>query len=197
MVTELDPAQVPDAIREGALDVALTHDYTIMPGEPDPALESVPLLSETVFLAVPCEPTVDPRIAPWIVGSPGTVCHAVALQVCRADGFSPRVRHHADDFGAVLALVAAGQGVAIVPQLAADRPPDGIRLQPLDARRRTAVAFRHGAGGHPAVAAFVAALRQSTAAYLANGPRKNGPRKNGPRKNGGDGPVRPAAAPRG
>src|SRR5690348_9706533 len=48
-VTELDPAQVPDAIREGTLDVALTHDYTIMPGEPDPALATVPLLSETVF----------------------------------------------------------------------------------------------------------------------------------------------------
>ena len=40
-----------------------------------------------------------------------------------AAGFTPRVRHHADDFTAVLALVAAGQGVALVPQLAAGRPP--------------------------------------------------------------------------
>jgi len=176
-VTELDPVAVPVAIRESRLDVALTHDYTIMPSEPDEALDAVPLLEETVFLAVPQRPQpLDPRSAPWIVGSPGTVCHAVALQVCRADGYSPRIRHHADDFGAVLALVAAGQGVAIVPQLAADRPPDGVRLEPLDARRRTAVAFRQGAGAHPVIAAFVAALRRSTAAYLAIGPPKPDPR---------------------
>jgi DNA-binding transcriptional LysR family regulator len=177
-VTELDPVAVPDAIREGRLDVALTHDYTIMPSAPDEALDSVPLLEETVFLAVPRAvggappgadplfPAGDPRAGPWIVGSPGTVCHAVAQQLCRADGVVPRIRHHADDFGAVLALVAAGQGVAIVPQLAADRPPEGVRLVPLDARRRTTVAFRQGAGDHPAIAAFVAALRRSTAAYL-------------------------------
>lgn len=187
-VAELDPVAVPDAIREGRLDVALTHDYTIMPSEPDEALDAVPLLEETVFLAVPRGPThVDPRSAPWIVGSPGTVCHAVALQVCRADGYSPRIRHHADDFGAVLALVAAGQGVAIVPQLAADRPPDGVRLEPLDARRRTAVVFRQGAGAHPVIAAFVAALRRSTAAYVAIGPPNPGSR----------GPVRAAPAPAG
>src|SRR5690349_19896411 len=46
-VTELDPVAVPDAIREGRLDVALTHDYTIMPSPPDDALDAVPLLEET------------------------------------------------------------------------------------------------------------------------------------------------------
>lgn len=172
-VAELDPVAVPDAIREGRLDVALTHDYTIMPSPPDDALDAVPLLEETVFLAMPRSSgssAVDPRSGPWIVGSPGTVCHAVALQVCRADGVVPRIRHHADDFGAVLALVAAGQGVAIVPQLAAHRPPGGVRLEPLDARRRTTVVFRQGAGAHPAIAAFVDALRRSTAAYLRSEP---------------------------
>ncbi len=175
MVTELDPVAVPDAVREGRLDVALTHDYTIMPSEPADALDAVPLLEETVFLAVPDGADPDSRAATWIVASPGTVCHAVALQVCRAAGFTPRIRHHADDFGAVLALVAAGQGVAIVPQLAAARPPDGVRLIPLDTptaftagacRRRTAVTYRQGAGGHPAIAAFVAAVRASTDEYL-------------------------------
>src|SRR5690349_6640084 len=43
-VIELDPAAVPDAIREGRLDVALTHDYTIMPSAPDEALDCVPVL---------------------------------------------------------------------------------------------------------------------------------------------------------
>ncbi len=36
-VTELDPAQVPDALRAGLLDIALVHEYDYVPGEPDPA----------------------------------------------------------------------------------------------------------------------------------------------------------------
>src|ERR1035441_7108822 len=40
MVTELDPAGVPDALRTGALDVALVHEYDYVPTEPDPALDT-------------------------------------------------------------------------------------------------------------------------------------------------------------
>jgi DNA-binding transcriptional LysR family regulator len=79
------------------------------------------------------------------------------------------VRHHADDFTAVLALVAAGQGVSLVPQLGADQPPPGVRFLPLPARRRNRVAYRRGAGAHPAVAACVAAL-QAAALALLSGP---------------------------
>lgn len=185
-VTELDPVAVPDALRERRLDVGLLHDYDVVPVEPDPALDTMPLLDETVFLAVPgagpptaltAQPTpgagspIDGplgtvRDAAWIVATPGTLCHTVTLQVCRAAGFTPRVRHRADDFTAVLALVAAGQGVSLVPQLAAAHPPDGIRLVPLPTRRRTRIAYRRGAAAHPAVAAFVTAIRAATDEFL-------------------------------
>ena len=112
------------------------------------------------------DPVGGARHAAWIVGSPGTACHAVALQVCRTAGFSPMVRHHADDFAAVLALVAAGQGVSLVPQLATAQPPAGVRLVPLAIRRRTRVTYRQGAATHPAVAACVTAIRASTRTYL-------------------------------
>lgn len=165
MVTELDPVDVPAALRDRRLDVALLHDYDIVPTDPDPALDSIPLLDETVFLAVPAgfaveaDPLAAVRDADWIVGSPGTLCHSVTLHACQLAGFSPAVRHHADDFTAALALVAAGQGVALVPQLAVGQPPAGVRLVPLDVRRRTRIAYRKGSGDHPAVAACVAALR--------------------------------------
>ncbi len=218
MVTELDPAAAPEALRERRLDVALLQDYDLAPVEPDPSLDSTPLLEETVFLAVPdtaqgAPPTdpegtapvhaegaapadsegaapvhaapagpggaapVDPvggfRDADWIVASPGTLCHAVAWRACQAAGFTPRVRHHVDDFTAVLALVAAGQGVALVPRLGAGRPPGGVRLLPLPVRRRTRVAYRRGAGEHPAVAACVRAIRAATEDHLAD-PRSPG-----------------------
>jgi DNA-binding transcriptional LysR family regulator len=50
---------------------------------------------------------------------------------------------------AVLALVAAGQGVALVPQLAAGGRPAGVILTPLSARRRTRIAYRKGTRHHP------------------------------------------------
>jgi DNA-binding transcriptional LysR family regulator len=176
MVTELDPVAVPNALRERRLDLALGHDYDVVPVQPDPGLDTVPLLEETVYVAIAsadggaagADPVRDARHASWIIGSPGTLCHTLAIQTCRTAGFAPRVRHHADDFVTVLALVAAGQGVALVPQLAVGEHPDGVHLIPLTIRRRTHIAYRRGAGDHPAVAAGVAALRESASAYRAN-----------------------------
>jgi DNA-binding transcriptional LysR family regulator len=169
MVSELDPADVPTALHERRLDVGLLHDYDVVPAEPHPALDTVPLLDETVFLAVPVAAPVDDlpgcADAGWILAGPGTLCHTATVHVCRAAGFTPRARHHADDFATVLALVAADQGVSLVPQLAATRPPTGVRLVPLAVRRRTRIAYRRGAGAHPAVAAFVAAICASAEAF--------------------------------
>jgi DNA-binding transcriptional LysR family regulator len=165
MVRELDPAEVPDALRDRRLDVGLVQDYDIEPVAPAADLDSVPLLTETVYLAAPAPlDLAATRDKPWIIGSAGTLCHAVTLRLCRTSGFHPRVRHHADDFSTVLALVAAGQGVSLVPALAASGLPDGVHLTPLDLRRRTRVAYRKGSAAYPAITAFVAALRTATEA---------------------------------
>ena len=167
-VTELDPAQVPDALRARALDLALVHEYDYVRPEPNPALVTEPVLEETVFLAA--APVFGARgaagrDAPWIAASPGTLCHLMTVRWCEAAGFVPRIRHYADDFAAVLTLVAAGQGVALVPELALADCPEGVRLTPLAARRRTLTASRAAAVAHPAVAAGAAAIRQAAAAY--------------------------------
>jgi len=122
-------------------------------------------MEETVFLAVPAGDPIaglgDTRDMPWIMASPGTLCHKVILHVCRAAGFKPRARHHADDFQTVLALVAADQGVSLVPELAAAPPTEQVRLIPLPTRRRTRIAYRRGAATHPAIAAFVSSIRDA------------------------------------
>ncbi|MFD7263800.1 LysR family transcriptional regulator [Streptomyces sp. NPDC059874] len=106
--------------------------------------------------------------APWITATPGTLCHAMTLRACQAAGFTPRVRHQVDEFATVLALVAAGQGVAVVPQLGITAPADpAVRLTRLLMGRRTRLAFRSGAAAHPAVAAFGAALRAAVPPELA------------------------------
>jgi DNA-binding transcriptional LysR family regulator len=176
-VTEIDPVRVPDALRTGALDIALVHEYDYVPAAPDPALETSPLLAETIFLAVasdadaplPSAASLLRRCAgrPWIAASPDTLCYLMTMRLCQAAGFSPRIRHRADDFATVLALVAAGQGVALVPQLALADRPGGVDLVPLEASRRTLIACRLGSAGHPAVEQCAAAIRTSTQAYLA------------------------------
>jgi DNA-binding transcriptional LysR family regulator len=170
-VTELDPADAPDALRTATLDIALVHEYDYVPAEPDPALDTEPLLTETIFLASAALPAGDDdpvrrcRNVPWIVASPGTLCHLMAVRLCQAAGFTPKVRHHADDFATVLALVAAGQGVALVPELALADRPAAVELTALPARRRTRIAYRAGSGGHPAILACTAALREAVAVY--------------------------------
>jgi DNA-binding transcriptional LysR family regulator len=177
-VTELDPAQVPDALRTGALDVALVHEYDYVAAEPDPAMVTQPLLEETIFLAyslrgtgtsvigTASDPVLASRSLPWIVATPGTLCHLMAVRLCHAAGFTPRIRHYADDFAAVLTLVAAGQGVAVVPELALTDLPDGVALAGLPALRRTLIACRRGAAAHPAVVASATAIRAAAADYL-------------------------------
>jgi len=169
MVTELDPVAVPGALHAGTLDVALTFVYDYVPAEPDPALDTEPLLEECLYLAAAagqCGSAAtsihDWRDAPWIAGSPDTLCHTMMIRACQACGFTPRIRHHADDFATVLALVAAGQGVSLIPQLGITGTPPGVSLTPVTARRRTSIACRKGTSRHPSVAAFAAAIREQS-----------------------------------
>jgi DNA-binding transcriptional LysR family regulator len=82
------------------------------------------------------------------------------LRACEASGFTPRIRHYADDFATVLALVAAGLGVSLIPQLGIGDASPEVTLTPLACHRRSSIAYRRGTRDHPATAAFVAAVRQ-------------------------------------
>ncbi|MFG1795841.1 LysR family transcriptional regulator [Nocardia sp. NPDC049149] len=173
MVTELDPATVPAALRAGTLDVALMHEYDYVPVEPDDALDTEPLLEETIYLAaLTAEPLAAHRETSWIAGIPDTLCHTMTVRACQAAGFMPRIRHHADDFGTVLALVAAGQGVALVPELGALTCPPEVTLTALPTRRRTHLAYRRGTGNHPAVRAARLALVAAVAGSTNHGAGK-------------------------
>jgi DNA-binding transcriptional LysR family regulator len=171
MVSEVDPAAVADALRAGELDVALIHDYDFVPFLTEPGLVTQPLCSESLYLASDstggqnCDGSVIGRWkdAPWITATPGTLCHAMTVRACQAAGFMPHVRHQVDEFATVLALVAAGQGVALVPHLGAVNPPAEVLLTRVPIRRRTRIAFRSGASGHPAATALTVALHEAVA----------------------------------
>ncbi|GII81445.1 LysR family transcriptional regulator [Sphaerisporangium rufum] len=185
MVLEIDPAGVAGALRAGELDVALVHDYDFAPDPAHRGLATVALCTEAMYLAARGERPDAPaergegvdasaisacRETPWIVATDGTLCGRMTVRACAAAGFTPRTRHRIDDFPTMLALVAAGQGVALVPELALTGLPAGIILTRTPLHRRTTIACRGGAGRHPAVSAIVDALRSAVPAGLRTGP---------------------------
>src|SRR5262249_36743408 len=141
-VLEIDPAEVGDALRAGELDLALVHEYDFVAGDPEPGVATEALCIEAMYLAsaavvggeVARGEAVDAgaiggcREEPWITATPGTLCHRMTVRACETAGFTPYARHQVDDYTTVLALVAAGQGVALVPQLALMELPDGVAV---------------------------------------------------------------------
>ncbi|MGP3981935.1 LysR family transcriptional regulator [Streptomyces sp. KR80] len=53
---------------------------------------------------------------PWIAGCPR--CRRHLVEVCERAGFTPRIEFATDDSPAVIGLIAAGLGVAVLPELA-------------------------------------------------------------------------------
>ena len=67
----------------------------------------------------------------------------------------------AHDFAGVLQLVAAGAGVALVPQLAVTDVPEGVILTALPIGRRTRIAYRAGSRSQPNLAAVSTELHRA------------------------------------
>ncbi len=67
----------------------------------------------------------------------------------------------------MLALVAAGQGVSLVPQLGVSGVAAPVTLTPLPSRRHTGIAYRKGTRRHPVISAFTGAIRAVLAADAA------------------------------
>jgi DNA-binding transcriptional LysR family regulator len=78
---------------------------------------------------------------PWIAGCPR--CRGQLVEVCERAGFTPRIDFATDDYPAVVGLVSAGLGVAVLPQLAIESVrPRGARTVTLEpAVRREIVAL--------------------------------------------------------
>lgn len=61
-----------------------------------------------------------------LFGPPGTAIHDDTLMACRAAGFSPHIGQRAPRITSTLGLVAAGMGIALVPESMQNMSMDGV-----------------------------------------------------------------------
>ncbi|MBO0980730.1 LysR family transcriptional regulator [Microbacterium sp. SD291] len=133
-ITEGELHELTGLLDRLALDAAVIFER---PGEPTRTTSGIrrtSLFRERFSLIVPARhPLADARAhriadfrgEPWILGTdeddPGD---AALLAAARSAGFEPRLGPRSDDYRVVAAYVAAGLGVALVPELALPEQAD-------------------------------------------------------------------------
>ncbi len=114
-----------DALRDlslGEVDLVLTQEYEGLPSKRDDRFDFVPLLTDRLRLVLPAdmEPTttVDELGATnWLLNGRDTRCAAATINILQAHQIDPSISGVIGDNDTLLALVAAGHGVTIVPEL--------------------------------------------------------------------------------
>ncbi|MER5736556.1 MULTISPECIES: LysR family transcriptional regulator [Streptomyces] len=135
-LVEAEPPRSVEMLREGDCDIALAFRYGAgqAPGEWDDLVVR-PLLTDRLVGLVPeAHPLAGAGSVgiaelagdSWIAGCPR--CRRQLVDVCEEAGFAPRIDFATDDYPAVVGLVGAGLGVAVLPELAIESVrPKGAR----------------------------------------------------------------------
>ncbi|MFE9684939.1 LysR family transcriptional regulator [Streptomyces sp. NPDC002701] len=171
---EAEPPRSVDMLREGDCDVTLAFRYESAAGAEEwDDLVIRPLLRDRLVGLVPeghrlaragAVAIGDLAGEPWIAGCPR--CRGQLVEVCERAGFTPRIDFATDDYPAVVGLVGAGLGVAVLPELAIESVrPKGARTVTVEpALRREIVALTlPDLAQVPAVAATLDQLARAAA----------------------------------
>ncbi|MCR8943854.1 LysR family transcriptional regulator [Streptomyces sp. OUCMDZ-4982] len=175
-VRETEAAQAYELLTAGEVDLALSL-AAHAPTARDPRFSLFPLLADPLDVALPAaHPLADApalRLADlaadrWIFGGSGPWSE-ITTAACEAAGFVPEQAHSAAGWTAILALVEAGMGIALVPRMASrEQRREDVVMRVLEAdqpRRHVVAAVRHGAESGPAVARVLGALTRAAESF--------------------------------
>src|ERR1700691_1709666 len=110
--------------------------------------------------------------AAWVQTSSSSRCARDVVRSCHAAGFEPNVAFESDDYQTVQGLVAAGVGVALIPELALSVVREDIvirALSPHPPARRVIADTAARARLLPAAPAMLTVLREVASEYEAHG----------------------------
>jgi DNA-binding transcriptional LysR family regulator len=181
-LSEGEPEEIAPRLRAGELDLALLFEFD-EPQERIDSLERIELLADPMYLALPSEHPLakksglrlgDLRSEAWVQTSRESPCARHVVRSCHAAGFEPNVSFESDDYQTVQGLVAAGVGVALIPELALSvvREDIAIRaLAPSPPVRQVIAAAPTDARLSPATPAMLGILADAAERYETQGKR--------------------------
>ncbi len=176
-LAEGEPEQIVPRLRAGELDLALLFEFGGVSAPLGEQLERVELLEDPMHVALPAthplaaEPAVsltDLRHDAWVQTGRSSPCARHVVRSCHAAGFEPNVAFESDDYQTVQGLVAAGVGVALIPELALSNVREDIVIRALSPRspvRQVIAATPTGALRTPAARTMLDVLVEVAADY--------------------------------
>jgi DNA-binding transcriptional LysR family regulator len=177
-LAEGEPEEIVPRLSAGELDLALLFEFA---GETPPRedMTRAELLEDPMYLALPRDHALagreklrlqDLQDEAWVQTSRSSPCARHVVRCCHAAGFEPNVSFESDDYQTVQGLVAAGVGVALIPELALSvvREDVTIRaLSPAPPVRQVIATVPAGARLVPAAPAMLGVLEQVARRYEA------------------------------
>jgi DNA-binding transcriptional LysR family regulator len=174
-LAEGEPETVVPRLRTGELDLALLFEFAdeLSPEE----LARTELLEDPMYLALPRTHRLASRVRlrlqdlageAWVQTSRSSPGARHVVRSCIAAGFEPHVAFESDDFQTVQGLVAAGVGVALIPELALSAVREELvvrSLSPNPPVRRVIAAVPAGTPLVPAAPAMLGILEAAARDY--------------------------------
>ncbi|MFJ4188308.1 LysR family transcriptional regulator [Kitasatospora sp. NPDC089509] len=174
----LEEGESPELVRlvtSGELDAALVYAYDRVHHQWPQGVVAVELLRESLFaLMPPGDPAAqaerlrvaDLRGRDWITSKDDTAGARSMANLCFSAGFGPQVAFRSNDYNVIRAMVRAGLGVALIPELAVtDELRPSVRLLHEASCARRTYLIRRTASANPLVATMEDALRRASIAY--------------------------------
>jgi DNA-binding transcriptional LysR family regulator len=175
-LAEGEPEEIAPRVRAGEFDLVLLFEFEGVGERLGKGIKRFELLDDPLHLALRHDHPLarrkqlaleDLRDESWVQTSAASACARHVVRSCHAAGFEPSVSFESDDYQTVQGLVAAGVGVALIPQLALStvRPDIRVRaLHPQSPVRKVFAATPRGAAVTPAVATMLSVLREASRA---------------------------------
>jgi len=175
-LSEGEPEEIAPRLRAGELDLALLFEFageTPLQGD----TTRVELLEDPMYLALPSDHPLagaqklrleDLKAQAWVQTARSSPCARHVVRCCHAAGFEPHVAFESDDYQTVQGLVAAGVGVALIPELALSVVREDIvirALSPAPPIRQVVAATPAGARLVPAAPAMLGVLEHVAKRY--------------------------------
>jgi len=121
-IIEAEDSEAMRDLRLGHVDVVLTQEYCNTPTERDGRLDYTSLATDQLKLVLPADMASSTTVgdlahSAWLINGSGTRCAQATRHILDQAQIDPPIGASIADNQTLLALVAAGHGVTVVPEL--------------------------------------------------------------------------------